>query len=265
MIKTGTKGWRSVFCLYIFLVSCQPVFSQFKVTIQLNSIPATHPDDTVFVAGNFNSWSPGKNGYHFIKKDQQAVLQINGLDAGTYQFKFTRGSWDKVEAKTVGSDVENRTLTLSSDTVVDYAIAAWKDDFAPVLKQHTVSPNVKILDSAFAMPGLNRTRRISLYLPPGYATSKKRYPVLYMQDGQNIFDEYTAAFGEWAADECLDSMVKNGKPACIIVGIDNGPSRMTEYNPYEFRDFGKGEGDLYVDFIAKTLTHIAAKNRQIEQ
>ena len=76
---------------------------------------------------------------------------------------------------------------------------------------------------------------------------------MYMHDGQNIFDDFTSAYGEWGVDECVDSLVKSGKPGCIIVGIDNGPKRMNEYNPYDHKEFGKGEGDLYLDFIVHTL------------
>ena len=64
------------------------------------------------------------------------------------------------------------------------------------------------MDSIFKIPQLNRTRRIWIYLPKGYATSSKVYPVLYMQDGQNLFNEKTAAFGEWGIDECLDTLQK---------------------------------------------------------
>ena len=74
-----------------------------------------------------------------------------------------------------------------------------------------------------------------------------------MQDGQNIFDDQTAAFGEWGVDESLDSLIKKGIPACIVVGIANGANRMSEYNPYTFRNYGKGTGNEYVDFLAKTL------------
>ena len=253
MSKPGAKYWKFIFLISIFLVSCLLVFPQFKIRIQLNEIPPSHPGDSIFVAGNFNNWNPSAAGYHFEKNGAKVALEIDGLAASIYQFKFTRGSWEKVETKTSGSDVENHTLALSSDTLIEYSISGWKDDFAPVAKRHTVSRNVRILDSAFLMPQLTRTRRIWLYLPPGYKTSKKRYPVMYMQDGQNIFDEYTAAFGEWGVDECVDSMIAKGRAACIIVGIDNGPNRMTEYNPDEFRDFGKGEGDQYVDFLAQTL------------
>jgi metallo-beta-lactamase class B len=48
-------------------------------------------------------------------------------------------------------------------------------------------------------------------------------------------------------------LIGSGKPGCIVVGIDNGPKRLNEYNPYFFRDFGEGEGARYVDFISKTL------------
>ncbi len=72
------------------------------------------------------------------------------------------------------------------------------------------------------MPQLNRKRRIWAYLPKGYAASKKTYPVIYMQDGQNLFNEKTAPFCEWGVDEFLDSAVKKYNKECIVIGIDNG-------------------------------------------
>ena len=74
-----------------------------------------------------------------------------------------------------------------------------------------------------------------------------------MHDGQNIFDEFTAGYGEWGVDECLDSLIKKNVPACIVVGVDNGPERMNEYNPFDNERFGKGKGDDYVNFLVKTL------------
>ncbi len=136
------------------------------------------------------------------------------------------------------------------------AIKGWSDDFASASlpKVHTASPNVTIMDSAFFIPQLNRSRRIWIYLPPDYKYSKKRYPVLYMHDGQNLFDDATSYAGEWGVDKYLDSIFKAGKKEVIVVGIDNGLSkRMSEYNPYTFQQFGKGEGDQYVDFLVKTL------------
>ena len=83
--------------------------------------------------------------------------------------------------------------------------------------------------------------------------SKKNYPVLYMHDGQNIFDEASSAYGEWGVDEALDSLSPQHKEI-IVVGIDNGADkRINEYSPYDMEKYGKGEGDQYVDFLAKTL------------
>ncbi|MEP7107535.1 MAG: alpha/beta hydrolase-fold protein [Ferruginibacter sp.] len=241
-------------CLPGILLFCSiSTLSQFKVRFHVSDVPPNHVQDSVFVAGNFNQWNPAKNGNHFSKLNEPAFIEIYDLPAGAYQFKFTRGTWQSVECLDDGKDAPNRVLRLTSDTVIRFSIEAWKDDFAAVAKKHTASANVHIIDTAFAMPQLGRTRRIWLYLPPGYATSRKRYPVMYMQDGQNLFDDFTAGYGEWGVDECLDSMIGNGKPACIIVGIDNGPQRMNEYNPYEFKVSGKGEGDQYVDFIVENL------------
>lgn len=114
----------------------------------------------------------------------------------------------------------------------------------------TASKNVSVIDHAFFMPQLNRSRRIWLYLPASYQKSKKRFPVLYMHDGQNLFNVNTSFSGEWQVDETLDSTPN----ACIVVGIDNGGlHRMNEYNPYDTEQFGKGEGLLYLEFIVETL------------
>ncbi|HLL44630.1 MAG TPA: alpha/beta hydrolase-fold protein, partial [Segetibacter sp.] len=133
-------------------------------------------------------------------------------------------------------------------------IPGWKDDYPERPKPYTATAQVKLVDSAFPIPQLNRTRRIWAYMPKDYATSKKKYPVIYMQDGQNLFNEQTAAFGEWKIDETLDSLIEHGSKGAIIIGIDNGgEKRLTEYNPYDHKNYGKGEGNEYVDFLALTL------------
>jgi metallo-beta-lactamase class B len=115
---------------------------------------------------------------------------------------------------------------------------------------------VSILDTAFQMPQLGRARRVWLYLPPDYATSSRTYPVLYLHDGQNVFDGATSFAGEWGVDETLDSLVAAGDPGVIVVAVDNGGERrMNEYQPWPSTDrrFGGGEGAKYVDFLVQTL------------
>lgn len=118
----------------------------------------------------------------------------------------------------------------------------------------TAQPTVSSLPAQLAMPGLDRKRQIRLYLPPGYAHSTKRYPVLYMHDAQNLFDTATAHAGEWQVDETLNALAREGKLELIVVGIDNGrEKRMTELNPWDDSEFGKGEGERYMDFVVKTV------------
>ena len=100
-------------------------------------------------------------------------------------------------------------------------------------KMSTRSKNVQIIDTAFYMPQLNRYRRVWIYLPESYADTKRKYPVLYMHDGQNVFDEATSFSGEWGVDETLDSMSDEIEET-IVVAIDNGGEhRLNEYAPYD--------------------------------
>ena len=71
-------------------------------------------------------------------------------------------------------------------------------------KPSTAGPGVQPWSEPMAMPGLERQRRVQVYLPPGYADSGKRYPVLYLHDGLNVFDDRSSFVGEWGVDESLD-------------------------------------------------------------
>ena len=75
----------------------------------------------------------------------------------------------------------------------------------------------------------NRSRLIRIWTPDGYdSTDLQRYPVIYMHDGQNLFDTYTAFAGEWRIDETIGAMMDMGYEGAIVVGIDNGPERLNE-------------------------------------
>jgi predicted alpha/beta superfamily hydrolase len=93
-----------------------------------------------------------------------------------------------------------------------------------------------------------------IYLPPDYATSIRSYPVLYMHDGQNVFDDATSYAGEWGVDESLDGLHARGDRGVIVVAVDNGGTlRMDEYSPWRNERYGGGDGDAYVDFLVQTL------------
>lgn len=93
-----------------------------------------------------------------------------------------------------------------------------------------------------------KPRDLIVWLPPGYEYGRRRYPVLYMHDGKNVFDPATSTFGvDWRLDETADSLIRKGEmePA-IIVGIYNTPDRMEEYVPGNM-------GAAYMDFVVNTV------------
>jgi predicted alpha/beta superfamily hydrolase len=120
-------------------------------------------------------------------------------------------------------------------------------------RPHTALPNVHVLESMH-MFGLNRERVVRVYLPPSYETSTKRYPVLYMHDGQNLFDDATSFVGEWGVDEMMNELARTKQLEAIVVGVDHGDAkRMVELNPWDNDKFGKGEGREYLRFVVGTV------------
>jgi predicted alpha/beta superfamily hydrolase len=96
-----------------------------------------------------------------------------------------------------------------------------------------------------------------VYVPPGYDTSDARYPVLYLQDGQNLFDAATAFFGnEWAADVAADEGIRGGSvEPLILVGLYNtGVRRVSEYTPTRDRRSRKGgKAGRYAQMLARDV------------
>ncbi|QBZ99120.1 alpha/beta hydrolase [Flavobacterium sangjuense] len=99
-------------------------------------------------------------------------------------------------------------------------------------------------------PQLKTSKKIWVYLPKNYTASTKKYPVIYMHDGQNLFDTSTAPYGEWNIDETLDSI----NAQVIVIGIEHGgDKRIEELTPYKNAKYGGGKADDYLDFVVKTL------------
>lgn len=103
-------------------------------------------------------------------------------------------------------------------------------------------------------PQLGNARDVFVYLPPSYSKNDgSRYPVVYMHDGQNLFDPRTSFAGEWNVDGTIDHASHSGLEA-IVVGIPNfGAERCNEYSPFDDPRHGIGKGDSYISFIINTL------------
>jgi predicted alpha/beta superfamily hydrolase len=152
-----------------------------------------------------------------------------------------------------GHGGKNRMKTMKTSAFVVLMAVAMSASAQPE-KPSTAGPNVQASTAPMAMPGLGRERRVQVYLPPGYATSNKRYPVLYMHDGQNLFDDKTSFVGEWGVDEAMDRLAKEKGLEVIVVGIEHGgEQRMTELKPWDHPKYGKGEADDYLRFVVEVV------------
>ncbi|MBE2274110.1 MAG: alpha/beta hydrolase [Flavobacteriales bacterium] len=236
--------------LLLFVLSSTFLFSQ--VTLKITSIPTNTPTAaTIYVAGSFNGWNPSST--PMVSDGNGNFVYTVPEGSGIAEYKFTRGSWSTVEGNATGNYLPNRTFTFSGTAqTLNLTIQSWEDLGAG--NASTAASNVHIMSNSFFMPQLNRNRKIWIYLPPDYQTSTKTYPVIYMQDGQNLFDNATSFSGEWQIDETLNNLFSQGDYGAIVVGIENGGSnRINEYTPWNNPQYGGGEGDQYMQFIAETL------------
>jgi predicted alpha/beta superfamily hydrolase len=223
-----------------------------QITFEINSTPRYYQPmlDTIYLAASFQSWDPSDATLAFSETDGLWRLQLD-LNPGTELFyKFTRGDWARVETRADGGPLDNRQMLVGSDTTIRCQVAHWQD---MVYGNHTVQGYVYHLDSNFPMNSLERRRRVWVWLPLDYFNSENRYPVFYMHDGQNLFDEIYSFAGEWGVDESMQTLFHQGFPA-IIVGIDNGGAqRIAEYTPWRHSQYGGGEGEAYLTFIVDEL------------
>lgn len=218
-------------------------------------VPDSTPEDAgIYIAGNFNLWNPADPAYKLIPVRTGLYTLAMNMYADNVEFKFTMGSWNEVEVLSNGSDRKNRSEKLEKDLVKKiYRVQAWSDQ----REITNISGNIEIIED-FPIPQLKRTRRLWIYLPPGYENSEERYPVLYMHDGQNLFSSTTAFSGEWEVDETMEKLIQKNKiDEVIIVGIDNDPEhRLNEYSPYIFEYSGiefRPQANEYAAFIVETL------------
>ncbi len=228
-------------------------FCSAQIIFKINSLPDNTPKDAKFyMASSLNNWNPSDQNFQF-KKDINGnfILEIPKVTEN-FEYKITQGSWDFAEGDAQGNSLSNRKYSTETDgNLINLNILSWEK---PVEKKNTLSPNVKVLCENFSIPQLKTSRKIWIYLPPDYVTSGKKYPVVYMEDGQNLFNDATSFSGEWKIDETLNVLFSQHKTDAIVIGIENGGAeRLNEYSPWKNAKYGGGKGDLYTDFLANTL------------
>lgn len=233
--------------------------------VHLQPPPAGTPAGApVFLAGNFNDWQPADPRFRFGPANDGAQMLEFQSDLDLLEFKVTRGHWSAAEGDEQGKERPNRQFK-PGFPVNDLwlRVESWTD-LRPAAGKKNLPENVLLLHPAFYSPQLGRSRRIWACLPPDYWTApNSRYPVVYMQDGQNLFDNPDAIFGSWGVDQALNRLFLNQPEAGthtirgqqpVFIAIENsGEHRIAEYSPWTNPEHGGGAGAAYLDFIGDTL------------
>ncbi|MEO1260101.1 MAG: alpha/beta hydrolase-fold protein [Bacteroidota bacterium] len=125
---------------------------------------------------------------------------------------------------------------------------------------HSFLPKIKIISHEVESPPLGRERRIAVMLPHDYDQGRKRYPVLYLQDGQNLL-QHRSPFGNWHVDQRMGKLAAEGKGGLIVVAIDHAEEeRIREFSPPEVTKFGASYGRQYARFMAEELKPYVDQN-----
>jgi predicted alpha/beta superfamily hydrolase len=214
------------------------------------------PDDDVrpvFLTGNFNGWATRDERFRMLKlKEGHYEYTFDEVPPSVegFEYKYVKGGWEAEELAPDGFPPSNRRMVSPRGKVRD-VVPRWKRHSGAYDPQFY--PDIQIVSRRFNVPQLRRRRRISVLLPWDYHTSGKRYPVLYLQDGQNLF-ENSAPFGTWGVDKQLAALSERGKGGFILVAIDHGGrERIREFLPYDSQKWGEGLGMDYARFLAETL------------
>ena len=220
----------------------------------LKLITTTDDDRPVYVAGTFNNWNARDERYRMEKDSRPGTYRRTfHFDDGNQrvEYKYTRGGWESVEL----GDHEQSALNHVRDTDDHWQVPDRVPHWAsPGLEYRSeLLPRIEIIHEHFEIPELIRTRRVAALLPHDYYDTDKRYPVLYLQDGQNLFDDY-APYGSWGVDKRLASLAGEGHGDLIVVAIDHADTeRVSEFTPSFKTRLGKGDGRKYVRFLAERL------------
>ncbi len=230
-----------------------PFLELAPIKFVLTTTPENTPSDAeFFLETNLCGFRPHLPDWQFRSQNGQYIL-IQSVPLGSLlEFKVTRGSHPTEEGSLYGRRSSARRLVVTQAFELSLEVLGWQDLPAGG-PPHTVSGHVESL--TLHSPELEDELQILVYRPPGYACSDRRYPVLYLHDGANVFDAATAYAGvEWSADEAAERLALEGLE-CLMVAVEvRGEHRNTDYTPFKARVNVYAPGaEHYTRFLAETL------------
>lgn len=225
--------------IIVILLGC----NSSTVTFLVETPPDTHQ---VTIAGNrskLGDWEPSRVLLH-KSGENKFQITLKFPQNSEIEYKFTQGSWNNQALDELGDIPNNYKFIVKKDTTIRHTIKEWRND-------NLVSNVIGKVEyhRSFYSPELDNYRDIIVWLPPRYEINiTKHYPILYLHDGQNVFDPNTSFIGmDWQLDETVTELIFKGKmKEIIMVGIYNTKDRVSEYSPIY-------NGQKYSNFIINTL------------
>lgn len=219
----------------------------FKVVAQ--SVPA---GSKLFITGShekLGEWNPGAVALE--RQEDGSWTGTFAFEVGSrLEYKITRGSWETEAVSADGVVPGNSVLNVRSNETVRIVVANWNDILHKDVVRKVEGQITGVVKYHRQMEGEGiKPRDVIVWLPPSYdAKTEKRYPVLYVHDGQNVFDPATSFLGaDWQIDETADRLIREGKmQEIVVVGIYNTVDRGPEYSD-------SVKGHAYMRFIVEKL------------
>lgn len=226
-----TTSYKFIFFLLLFNAAITLPQDKANVKFIVHTSPLNSAE-SVFITGDdslLGFWTP--NSVELERVNDTTFARTFKFEHGeSFEYKFTKGSWENEALNDDGTVPANSFLFVSHDTLITVRINKWGKPLQRKIMGGITGTVMyhKNFEAADLKP-----RDIIVWLPPSYVSlNTKRYPVLYMQDGQNIIDPSTSSFGyDWRVDEVTDSLIKIEKlNEIIVVGIYNTENRRDEYS-----------------------------------
>lgn len=245
------------------------------VTITFNATVANSiPQGTkISIGSTLNGWNPKDTSWFAAQLDEthfRLTVSVSSKYIGQeIEYKWTLqhpdntdgNGWEYPENSSGTEGFGNRKFTVqASNNVLNDTVTF--PDKAIKINETLTRGTLDTIEMEMPQFSDGRTRTIRVWLPDGYDPNdaEKKYSVLYMHDGQNLFDASTSFLGEWEVDESLSKLMDEGYESTIVVGIDNGEDkRFNELSPsWELSTLGKNYisapvGEKYADFIVNTV------------
>lgn len=232
----------------------------------------------IYLAANHYGWHAGAADLRLEQRSdgRWQITLPRAPEPGRMQFKFTRGSWETVEVAEDLSDIDNRVLpdvpaafaeggANAERPVIRLTISGWADQREGAAAGAKVDPyrrlevtgqvrRLQVTGGGGAAAG--SVRDVLVWLPPGYGADPGRaYPVLYLLDGQNVFEAAPGTPGEWGADETAQRLVSEGavEPLVIVAVPHAGAARVSEYLPVPALEGVEPAAGAFLEFLAREV------------